>query len=456
VLGGAEIRLQPVFELSNGMKTRVVLQLPKPVKHVVFEIAAYSLPMKITYNTLVLSNQHALDTHKYVRVPGVGWMSKNIMYLQTKKNIAMYLQGVSVGNTHGYLGYNDNYNTTLDHCIHLDNKFDARMPDRDRLINERDVMQVIKAGILQVKVAWLREMLTQCHLFRSTYEAHKLFVSKYHKHIEGWFPSYYDKDWYTMLVAGRYNTPEIVDYPTMYPKYDSTLPTNPWASSCEVTAYKFKPSVHIDFDSAEPDFAPLMWLREVQEAEDIDLPVYNIYPPGSVQLGYDCFAVTTEGQIKNKSDFHIDVVIAEKIFIELDKGLLMESFGSLQPWDNEYPEELECLFGRKFEIDRTFYQDGVIYVPMCDEWPESVVDQVEDFFDTDTGNFDSGREEWQQDFEAWVDYQKSGDESGYLLSYLSVNGSLPSKYEDCEAVIKIGKYGRLLTIEVKESEEDAE
>lgn len=155
ILAGGVLDVKDLADKKDATYTIVTLfnfKLSKEDVVAALRKLAEGFAIPVFYNGDKLLSRHALDTviGDFIEVPGVGHISAR-KYLNTQyvsfgmhQNLTIYLQGLPV--------FDDRrWNKNEIDIVHLDPMLHfARMPDRDKLINEKEVLEQIKSAINQI------------------------------------------------------------------------------------------------------------------------------------------------------------------------------------------------------------------------------------------------------------------------------------------------------------------
>ncbi len=416
---GEEIQLLPHPAIGE---TQVRLELKDGISEADIKDACrgFSVPVFLNGEELPRINRRRGSD---LLLPGVGLVSASAISMEYKPSVHMYLQDVYVGSSRNYSS------PKLGTYIHLNNSYDARFPDRNELIDTEAVRDIISKGLEGLKYKWLLDQLANIQIGQDTYAAHLQFVRAYDAHIRRWNL----RDKFGWLIASMYEECFVDDYPVCYNAYCQEDPAiDDWGSSGLVCEFKHNKCLNADFDpGASGDFAALMWLNA------LELKAYSSSRKNAVELEPEDFEVHVTGEMTHKSSFGQQIVLADKVELS---------------WGGEVlPDQWAHLNGKRVDIKDAFYHEGVIYVPMSDNFPERVMSQVNDYWDYDKYVFDERwRDEEEEDLIKWVDFQKSGDLKALLKQELA--GVLSRTFHGKSATIKVSKTGQIDVEEVKQND----
>lgn len=159
ILSFKPVTISPVTDW-DGMTT-ITLYGFKPAAHQIEEhlpCLAKGFPISVLLNGVALSRPRAMDSGLTFVDTGMGavylrGLADGENWLQASDCFHLYLQGLPV--------YHSDLERHTGHIVHLDTlKFHARLPDRDKLINEADVVAEVKR-VLQDEARRKLERLKQ-------------------------------------------------------------------------------------------------------------------------------------------------------------------------------------------------------------------------------------------------------------------------------------------------------
>jgi hypothetical protein len=162
-------------DFVEGMTTIVLhdIKLSPAEIEVTIKHSAKGFPIPVFFNEVEQPRPHALDSKMFsFETDAIGHIAVSGLERGSVTNqIKVYLQGLPV--------YQDNYwhdSDTFGNVVHLNSEqFFARLPDRDKLIDEVDTVQRIRAsvrGLIESKLLLLKQ-LSSSEVFINRYELMK-------------------------------------------------------------------------------------------------------------------------------------------------------------------------------------------------------------------------------------------------------------------------------------------
>jgi len=197
ILSFKPIAITPVTDCSGTTITMVGVELELSAVKEKLEQLAMGFNIPIVFNGENLNRFHALDSGLDFVETEIGAIHLSGLQDSHGSNceFEVYLQGLPIYRSHNYAGYNR-------HITHLDSsRFYARLPDRDKLIDEQDVVGLIKTVLK-------REIENRLISLKSTLSANE-FV-KFYEVMRHWGLLSLLND---VPVAPREVLQEISDYP---------------------------------------------------------------------------------------------------------------------------------------------------------------------------------------------------------------------------------------------------
>jgi hypothetical protein len=133
---------------DTTIKKSATTVLLKALQHL-----ALGFPIPVSFNGTELPRPNAVGSNFVkteigdVHVP-LNYIGVEYMYYRRYHNFVVYLQGLPVDTPNLDYYTRSEYDSKLNIVVHLDSaKFIARLPDRDKLINEQENMAIIRAGV---------------------------------------------------------------------------------------------------------------------------------------------------------------------------------------------------------------------------------------------------------------------------------------------------------------------
>ena len=407
-----------LLKTSNTVKgTHVHLSLSKNQPKLdlkVFEDVARGLPLDIYFNGKLLGAPHRPRSDDF-HIEGLGWVPKGLLPNAEDPGIVFYYQGIEIEDSYASTYYGDKSKYEY---LHLENHFEVKLPDRNRLVDHDQQIRGINDKIKEAKIKWLDQRLQD---YGTTENAHIEFTKAYYSHIKQWCIANY----FGYLLAWHYRRFFVSELPYLPEQSHDNF--YDWTDSEEIVLPKTHIGLRIDCSQLYADedkFGILAWVAAKE------LPFFvDSSPTSCVEPEPEDMKVRVVGERKLRGKFQHDIVFAEHIFIsyhpdEVEGQLPIEWFGEV-------------------EITDGFYHDGIIYVSdsMHINDVYLLARQVEDFINWDTEMFEEAECDRAVDrLRDFITYnRKDSDDKQYLLDSLN-NGDIPPQFSGKTITVKLGEY----------------
>jgi hypothetical protein len=193
ILAGSALEVKSCDILNTGSYTTVILtgfKLNTAKTKDALDKLAEGFAIPVSFNGQKLDQKYKLDTEHFLEVAGIGHIyapEANLKGWRTgdlTANCKVYLQGLPVSRSSSVYH-------TIENVIHLDSaNYFARMPDRDKLIDEQEVLKKVHAAINQIHLDRLIALKGQL----TPEEFAGRSIADYALNIEGGFKVLCDKD----------------------------------------------------------------------------------------------------------------------------------------------------------------------------------------------------------------------------------------------------------------------
>ena len=375
---------------NNETGTSVTLNLKKSIDTKEIEKAVKAFPIHVTLNGEPLARPYSIENCT-LHIPGAGWTVPEALD-GSAPYFKMYYQCICV---------EKEIYPSQAVPLHLDQDlFEARMPDRDKLINHSQCLEAVNKALLTAFVKNMKKRIGNNEV---------RFIKENWEYVRSWRA----QSAFSFLCYKEYTVLYVTDVPRRRATHEE-LKWVHWVNTEKQILRKDTGGYCIDDYLDDEDY--WAFLTYCLEA---DKPFFlnDECPSGATEVDEDTVKIEFSGENKD--------------FIAITNDIELTVAG----------DTVKC--------HTPFYNKGILYWPK--ETPQhmtyDVIQQEDnDFYDYDTEMFDEHEcSRLSHELQAELKFRLSGDSMEYLQQFLEANTTIPKQFNGKSYTVEIN-HGRIMSV----------